>query len=60
MNNEWYQDTDFMTLKEFIERLRIDLNDPNFDMYDMPVPRSESEYQQRLTYISDILTAADD
>jgi len=42
------KDSDFMTYQEFIERLRVDLNDPDMTIYDGAAPQSEDEYQVML------------
>lgn len=39
------RDSDFMTYQEFIERLRVDLNDPDMTICDGAAPQSEEEYQ---------------
>ncbi|NVO88907.1 hypothetical protein HWN39_10495 [Lactobacillus rhamnosus] len=44
----WYEPSDFMTLEQFVTRVRKDLNDPDLTFYDTPVPRNEEEYQQEL------------
>lgn len=44
----WYEPTSFMTLEQFIARVRKDLNDPKVSFMDMPVPRNEEEYQSAL------------
>ncbi|MFD1455191.1 hypothetical protein ACFQ44_05760 [Levilactobacillus lanxiensis] len=42
------KDSDFMTYQEFIERLRVDLNDPDMTIYDGAAPQNEDEYQVML------------
>lgn len=44
----WYEPTGFMTLEQFVARVRKDLNDPKISFMDMPVPRNEEEYQSSL------------
>ena len=38
----------FMTGPKFLNRLRKDLNDPDFDVVDLRIPTDEEEYQQEL------------
>ncbi|MCI2961056.1 hypothetical protein [Pediococcus pentosaceus] len=45
---DWMYDNDFMTYQELIERLRKDLNEPNFFAYDLFVPHDEEEYKEVL------------
>lgn len=42
------RDSEYMSYKEFIERLRVDLDDPDFFMFDGAAPNDEDEYQTML------------
>lgn len=45
---DWMYDNDFMTYNQLIKRLRIDLNNPDFFVFDLAVPHNEEEYQRSL------------
>lgn len=48
-------DTSFMTYKQLIERLRVDLNSPTFFGFDLSVPNNETEYLKQLAEIKDVI-----
>lgn len=50
-----YSDSDFITLDDFLKRLRKDLNDPDFFAYDITSPQSEEEYQQLLSLFKEVM-----
>lgn len=52
----WMYDTDFITYQELVERLRKDLNDPDFGAFDLAVPHNEEEYQQVLLIMQHVMT----
>lgn len=39
-------DTEFMTAKELMDRLRLDLGNPAFFTFDLRTPSNESDYQE--------------
>lgn len=39
-----YRDTDFMTMEEFLRRLRLELHDPEFSFLDDSAPHNQHEY----------------
>lgn len=47
MNNV-YTDSDYMTFKDFLARLRKDIDDPDFFAFDLKVPENEEQYQDML------------
>lgn len=52
---DWMYDNDFMTYNQLIERLRADLNSPDFFAFDLAVPHNEEEYLECLAYTRKIL-----
>lgn len=54
-NLNWMNDNDFMTYKQLIIRLRADLDEPDFFVYDLVVPHNEEEYSQVLSENKQIL-----
>lgn len=48
-------ETDFMSYRELIERLRVDLDSPSFFGFDLQVPNNEEEYQTQLRQLRTVL-----
>jgi len=46
--NNFNLDSNYMTFEEFINKVRIDLNDSDFMVFDMPAPKNEKQYQEFL------------
>lgn len=45
---DWMYDNEFISYKQLIDRLRKDLNNPEFFAFDLYVPHNEEEYKQVL------------
>lgn len=48
-------DSDYMTFREYLARLRKDLNDPDFAVFDDRAAESEEEYQVKLDLFKKVL-----